>query len=291
MKPFSDLSSAVTRRGVLLGATGILGGVALSSLGGNAASAVATDLPALFDVLPQASSGRVTLGQGVHAPQATRALQDALRINWRAKFLNYSSTGTFGHLTKMALMNWQMAAQYPATGTIRTGTDQWNLLMRERLTDANIKYQTRYVAHFPKLSKNEIRGRAAYVSLTDLRLYLVLNGRVQASYPIRVGGPSTPTPVGKHRVQYKVLNDVSRELGNAPMPRSLYFTLRGHAIHKSGYEKIRSGFEVEGYSTQSNGCVNIRTIKEATEIYNWLPWNSLVVVYYGGRVVGNYNRF
>lgn len=312
MKPFSEIRSRLRRWPAVVavaaltvaGLTAIPAGAAATELAvptgftaqQNMQADVLSVVPAVAEAptrsvaLPQASSGRVTLGQGVYAPQATRTLQNALRINWRARFLNYPSTGTFGHLTKMALMNWQMAAQYPVTGTIRTGTDQWNQLMAERLLGANIKHQSRYVAHLPVLPHSQTRGRIAYVSLTDLRAYFVENGRVQFSVPIRVGRPSAPTPVGTFWVQRHVWNDVSRIFDDAPMPRSVYFTNTGVAFHQS------PDFAVTGYSYWSHGCVNIASLADATRIYRWLRDGDRVIVYYryGGirtRQYANMSRF
>ncbi len=285
---FSGSKNTITRRGLILGAAAGLGGLILPS--SVAYATPSSQLPSSMMVpgaslsLPTLRNGLV-LQQGVYAPAEIRLLQDALRLNWRAKFLNYRSTGTFAGLTAMALMNWQMAAQYPVTGKVAVGSQQWSQLMWERLTlGVNLQYQTRYVAHFPPLTDYEWLERVACVSLTDLRAYFCYNGVVQFSVPIRVGRPSNPTYPGKFRVSRHVWQDISREFNDAPMPRSVYFN-NGIAFHQS------DGFAVQGYGSWSHGCVNIASLDDATRVYHWLkPWD-LVVVYHGGTQVWNKSSF
>ncbi|MBP3088637.1 L,D-transpeptidase [Corynebacterium sp. sy017] len=73
----------------------------------------------------------------------------------------------------------------------------------------------------------------ACVDLKGGRSWLQKDGKVVHVAPSSGGAPapSTATPTGNFKVEYKVKNEVSRTYGNAPMPNSVYFTRNGHAFH------------------------------------------------------------
>lgn len=48
--------------------------------------------------------------------------------------------------------------------------------------------------------------RRIVISLAERRLYLFDNGKIIRSYPVAVGKPETPTPVGDFEIRHKLMN-------------------------------------------------------------------------------------
>lgn len=44
------------------------------------------------------------------------------------------------------------------------------------------------------------------IALGERRLYLFQNGQIIRSYPVAIGKPSTPTPVGNYAIRHKLMN-------------------------------------------------------------------------------------
>ncbi len=107
-------------------------------------------------------------------------------------------------------------------------------------------------------------GRHVEGDLTHQVIALIDHGKVQRSYPISSGKPSTPTVLGRFAVYYKTPG--TNEKG---MVYSSYFT-GGYAIH--GY------VDVPIYPA-SHGC--LRTpVPDAIPIYDWIKMGDKVDVYY-----------
>ena len=84
------------------------------------------------------------------------------------------------------------------------------------------------------------------VDLSRHRAWLLEDGRVvESPVPITSGSRDDPTPTGTFRVQRKDRDHVSREVGNAPMPWSVFFDSEGRALHGGSL------------SRQSAGCVHL----------------------------------
>lgn len=87
-----------------------------------------------------------------------------------------------------------------------------------------------------------------------------VDGEPVHNWPVSTGMAGHSTPVGSYGVLRMVKDHRSREWDDAPMPHSLFFTERGHAIHGSGAVR-RLG------RPASHGCVrlapdNARTLFE-----------------------------
>jgi hypothetical protein len=84
------------------------------------------------------------------------------------------------------------------------------------------------------------------VDLGRHRAWLLENGRVVEG-PVRItsGARGSETPTGTFTVQRKDRDHVSREVGNAPMPWSVFFDSEGRALHGGSL------------SRQSAGCVHL----------------------------------
>jgi L,D-transpeptidase catalytic domain len=77
------------------------------------------------------------------------------------------------------------------------------------------------------------------VSLEDRKLALVEDGVVKKIYPVAVGKPSTPSPVGTFKVERRVVNPVYSHNGRTVPPgphnpvgsRWMGLSIRGYGIH------------------------------------------------------------
>jgi hypothetical protein len=77
------------------------------------------------------------------------------------------------------------------------------------------------------------------VSLEDHKLALVQNGRVTKVYPVAVGKPSTPSPVGTFTIERRVMNPTYSHDGRIVPPgpgnpvgtRWMGLSIRGYGIH------------------------------------------------------------
>jgi len=77
-----------------------------------------------------------------------------------------------------------------------------------------------------------------------------VDGRPLYQWPVSTGRAGHDTPGGKFRAFRMERDHFSREWDDAPMPFSIFFTEKGHAIHGS-YEVKRLGSPV------SHGCVRL----------------------------------
>lgn len=91
-------------------------------------------------------------------------------------------------------------------------------------------------------------GADVCVDLSDHKAWLTDDGRATTpAMPITSGSAEDPTPTGTFSVQRKDRHHVSKEIGNAPMPYSVFFDDEGRAIHSG---------ETAG---TSHGCIHLDT--------------------------------
>ncbi|MCC5642151.1 L,D-transpeptidase [Nostoc sp. CHAB 5824] len=109
------------------------------------------------------------------------------------------------------------------------------------------------------------------IDLSEQRLRAWEGKKLVYSYRISGGKRSTPTPIGRFRINSKYRTHRMRGRGyNIPdVPYTMYF-YRGYAIH-GAYWHNRFGTPV------SHGCVNL-PVKQARNLYNWASNGTLVVV-------------
>ncbi|MBE9033980.1 L,D-transpeptidase [aff. Roholtiella sp. LEGE 12411] len=109
------------------------------------------------------------------------------------------------------------------------------------------------------------------IDLSEQRLRAWEGKKLVYSYRISGGKRSTPTPIGRFRINSKYRTHRMRGRGyNIPdVPYTMYF-YRGYAIH-GAYWHNRFGTPV------SHGCVNL-PVKQARRLYNWTKMGTLVVV-------------
>ena len=106
---------------------------------------------------------------------------------------------------------------------------------------------------------------AIVISLSERALGLYQGNQLIRRYPVAIGKPSTPTPVGTHRVLEKVLHP-----GGALGTRWIGFTYQMHGIHGTNRPEL-IGQEV------SNGCVRMHN-PNVEEVYEIVGIGTPVVV-------------
>lgn len=100
--------------------------------------------------------------------------------------------------------------------------------------------------------------RVIVVSLVDHKLALVENGQVVKVYPVAVGKPSTPSPVGTFTIARRVANPIYNHDGRTVLPgphnpvgtRWMGLSIRGYGIH--GTNEPRSIGKAA-----SHGCIRM----------------------------------
>jgi len=82
------------------------------------------------------------------------------------------------------------------------------------------------------------------------QMTVAVDGRTRWHWPVSTGRPGYDTPSGSYRTFRMEADHFSREWDDAPMPHSIFFTKKGHAIH--GYLNTRNIGR-----PASHGCVRL----------------------------------
>jgi lipoprotein-anchoring transpeptidase ErfK/SrfK len=91
---------------------------------------------------------------------------------------------------------------------------------------------------------------AITVDKDNQQMTVAVDGVETYRWPVSSGLPSYETPNGSFRAFRMEEDHYSKEFDDAPMPHSIFFTERGHAIHGTSH-KARLGSPV------SHGCVRL----------------------------------
>src|SRR5579862_3740328 len=82
------------------------------------------------------------------------------------------------------------------------------------------------------------------------QMSVAVDGAQRYTWPVSTGRPGYDTPNGTFKVNRMDANHLSQEWDGAPMPHTMFFDLRGHAIH--GFSDVKHlGLPV------SHGCVRL----------------------------------
>jgi hypothetical protein len=100
--------------------------------------------------------------------------------------------------------------------------------------------------------------RVIVVSLEDHELALVEDGQVKKVYPVAVGKPSTPSPVGTFTIARRVMNPVYHHDGKTVLPgpgnpvgtRWMGLSIHGYGIHGTNEPKSIG-------KAASHGCIRM----------------------------------
>jgi L,D-transpeptidase catalytic domain len=95
------------------------------------------------------------------------------------------------------------------------------------------------------------------IDKSDQRMTVSVDGAQRYVWPISTGRPGYETPNGTFKVNRMDASHFSQEWDNAPMPHSMFFDMKGHAIH--GFFDVKHlGLAV------SHGCVRLSPANAAT---------------------------
>ena len=116
------------------------------------------------------------------------------------------------------------------------------------------------------------------IDKTSQRMTVSRDGMQLHVWPVSTGRAGHDTPSGAYKPFRLEVDHYSEEWDNAPMPHSIFFTKRGHAIHGS-YEVKKLG------SAASAGCVRLEP-KNAERLFSMVKAEGLnnVRVAIGGQV-------
>jgi hypothetical protein len=117
------------------------------------------------------------------------------------------------------------------------------------------------------------------IDKTTQRMSVTRDGTQLHVWPVSTGRAGHDTPSGAYKPFRLEVDHYSREWDDAPMPHSVFFTKRGHAIHGS-YDVKKLG------SAASAGCVRLEP-KNAELLFKMVKAEGLgnVKVEIGGTVV------
>jgi hypothetical protein len=109
------------------------------------------------------------------------------------------------------------------------------------------------------------------------KLVLSLLGKKLKTYPIAVGNPSTPTPVGDYKIIFK-----GKNWGPSFGPRWIGLNVPWgfYGIHGTNRPDSIG-------SHQSHGCIRMRN-RDVIELFDHVPVGTIVTIY--GHVLGEPNR-
>jgi L,D-transpeptidase-like protein len=88
------------------------------------------------------------------------------------------------------------------------------------------------------------------IDKTSQQMWVAVDGAQRYNWPVSTGRPGYDTPNGNFKPNRMDADHLSQEWDNAPMPHSIFFDMRGHAIH--GFFDVKHlGLAV------SHGCVRL----------------------------------
>ena len=184
----------------------------------------------------------------------------------RMGFLKVAPTGYYGAQTTAAVKAFQKWNGNAQTGVVTDRT------FKVIASIAATRTAVAPVKPAAKLDPRCYTGRTVCVDKTKLRMYWVVNGKIQDDWSVRVGRPSLPTREGTFRINSKHTNWHST-LYDVDMPYTQFFS-GGEAIHYS------VDFAINGYyGGGSHGCVNMRDKAGAKWLFSQTRVGDRVVVY------------
>jgi hypothetical protein len=98
---------------------------------------------------------------------------------------------------------------------------------------------------------------AINIDKTTQRMSVAVDGETRYVWPVSTGRPGYDTPNGSFKINRLDADHQSQEWDGAPMPYTMFFDLRGHAIH--GFSDVKHlGMPV------SHGCVRLSPTNAGT---------------------------
>jgi len=100
-------------------------------------------------------------------------------------------------------------------------------------------------------------GVLVSIDKASQQMTVSVDGEKHYTWPVSTGRAGYATPSGTYTPLRLIVDHYSKEWDDAPMPHSIFFTPKGHAVHGS-YETKRIG------SAVSHGCVRLAPDNAAT---------------------------
>lgn len=88
------------------------------------------------------------------------------------------------------------------------------------------------------------------INKVSQKMTVELDGRTKFKWPVSTGAAGYETPSGSYKPFRMEKEHYSKEWDDAPMPHSIFFTTRGHAVHGSYHVKSLG-------RRASHGCVRL----------------------------------
>ena len=123
------------------------------------------------------------------------------------------------------------------------------------------------------------------INKANQKMTVLIDGSVEYIWPVSTGVKGYTTPSGTYTPFRMEKDYFSKEWDNAPMPHSIFFTGRGHAIHGSPHTK-RLG------TRASHGCVRLAPANAAKlfALVKKTGMRNTTVVVRGGGLEFNFER-
>jgi hypothetical protein len=200
---------------------------------------------------------RLPLRQGHYGLKVARAQE---RLAWLGYAIEASNIDreAFGPSTVSAVKDFQSKNWRKPTGIVDGAT--WKLLAR----------MAEPLGILP-LRCTEVK-QSLCIDKTSRTLRYVVKGKVKMTTDARFGAPGMETGEGIFTVKEKSYDHVST-MYHTWMPRAMFFN-GDEAVHYS------PDFHAVGYIHGSHGCVGIRDMDTATELFNKVPIGTRVYVYW-----------
>jgi hypothetical protein len=122
------------------------------------------------------------------------------------------------------------------------------------------------------------------INKVSQKMTVKVDGETEYVWPVSTGARGYETPSGKYRPFRMEKDHFSKEWDDAPMPNSIFFTPRGHAIHGSMYVKSLG-------RRASHGCVRLAP-DNAAKLYSLVEkagMKNTTVVLRGGFFDGGFD--
>lgn len=115
------------------------------------------------------------------------------------------------------------------------------------------------IAFFAALTVTADARVDVHIDKTTQRMFVAIDGVTRYVWKVSTGAGGYDTPSGTFRPFRMEREHFSREWDNAPMPYSIFFTDRGHAIHGSQHTRSLG-------RPASHGCVRLAP-RHAAELF------------------------
>ena len=123
------------------------------------------------------------------------------------------------------------------------------------------------------------------INKVSQKMTVTLDGDTEYVWPVSTGAKGYETPSGNYRPFRMEKEHFSNEWDDAPMPHSIFFTARGHAVHGSYHVKSLG-------RRASHGCVRLAPANAAKlfSLVSKTGMSSTAVIVKGGLFDGGYGE-